>query len=492
MSKYQKILFSFLIFFAVTTPSFGQDVRALLEQAFLSKNKTGLEKILAENFSIAGNTNESAQSRLEQILTKYSVKSIQQLPTTSKAESKQLNFIFHKNDGKSDSSILHLNPEGKIKHIDLFDRLYGMTRLPKANLRASIPFENHAGAIILKVYINNHPNPLKLLFDTGADGMAINEGLAKTLRLNITRTNNASVVGGNQEIQVSDQNKVRIADLEMDDMSIAIFPSHDEKNTDGIIGNSLLKRFITEINYDENKINLYDFGAIEYPKNGKLVPISLPSSLIEIPATLELLEGKKAEGQFIFDTGASYSLICFRPFVLKNRLLVSGFKPDGQTNTLSFGINTPTFYGKAAAFHLNGLAPSENMPVSLMAGSSSNQNWSPPESGSIGNRFISRYNLWINIADSEIHFSPNKLHDLPFDFLIRSTVLGWNQKAELQVLTDPARPDIHEKIGLPIKEIMGIPTGQLIQKKESLQSLLDKAKNETITILFQDGSTIKI
>ena len=47
------------------------------------------------------------------------------------------------------------------------------------------------------------------------------------------------------------------------------------------------------------------------------------------------------------DTGANYYLIAFSRFVRQNRLLLSGFKPEGNGATVSLGHSTPVFYGHA-------------------------------------------------------------------------------------------------------------------------------------------------
>lgn len=85
--------------------------------------------------------------------------------------------------------------------------------LGKAKEVARIPFESHNGTIIVTVKLNDFPRPLKLLFDTGADGMAVDQGLADSIGLKITRTQKASVVGGSMDISVSTGNTVHMGNL---------------------------------------------------------------------------------------------------------------------------------------------------------------------------------------------------------------------------------------------------------------------------------------
>src|SRR5690606_5729794 len=133
---------------------------------------------------------------------------------------------------------------------------------------------------------------------------------------------------------------------------------------------------------------------------------------------------KSYPGHFVFDTGASYDLICFRPFVRQNRLLVSGFKPEAQAATVSMRVSSHTFSGKSYQFTIASLPAMKNLPVTLMGGSAANEQWKPGFDGSIGVRLLSRYNMTINLAEGEVYFSPNKLYALPSDFLIKNYQFG--------------------------------------------------------------------
>lgn len=312
---------------------------------------------------------------------------------------------FTQKDGKIDKSQALLDSDGKLMYITLFDWLYGLRRESESRLLAKIPFENYNGSIILTLKINTLQRPIRLLFDTGADGMAVSQHLADEIGLKVTRENNASVVGGNKQIQVSDGNTVYLDTLTLTGMGIAIFPEMGRDHAEGIIGNTLLRKYITHIDYDSNVMSLYSFGEHSYSGEGHTVAVTMPSGVMLLPGQLDIVEGKSYSGNFVFDTGASYDLICFRPFVRSNKLLVSGFKPEVQAATISMGISSPTFMGKSYQFAVSPLVPMKGLPVTLMGGSSNNESWNPGADGSIGIRLLSRYNMTINVAENEVFFS---------------------------------------------------------------------------------------
>ena len=461
-----------------------------MEKAFVNQDTSGLGVVLSGNFAIAGQSGEVAKFMLNQIIKNFPVKTIQILKEKKHQKGQNYQLEIKTKDGDVIVTEALANTEGKIIHVHHFDFLYGLEREDTSRLVAEIPFENHLGSIILEVYINDYKKPLRLLFDTGADGMAVSKELADDINLKVTRENNASVVGGNQTIQVSDNNSIRLDTLTMQNMGIAIFPTMTRDNTDGIIGNSLLRRFITHIDYDKNILSLYTFGPHNYKGEGEAVEVGMPKGVIELPGNLEIVEGKAYNGKFIFDTGASYDLICFRPFVRENRLLVSGFKPELQAATVSMGISSPTFLGPSFRFSIPPLKGMKGLPVTLMGGTSSNEGWNPGADGSIGVRLLSRYNMTINIAENEVFFTPNKLHSLPQDFVINEYQFGWTNDGRLVVLSTKGAEDSSKLIpGDAIKSINGMSNNQIIEEPSVLKEIKEAKE---IELTLSNGKEIKI
>lgn len=465
---------------------YAQDQLKVLQNAFDRKDTSVLTHTLSDRFAIAGFTDQSAKFCLQQILNRHPVTQIEAI----EKDSKRLIVLFKDDKGKIDSSKIQLDENGRIKQIELFDRLYGVKRAQNPKLIAKIPFENKNGSILLKLTINGHQKPLKLLFDTGADGMALNESKANELGLLSNKTNNASVVGGTQQIKVSEGNSVEIADLKLENMAIAIFPNRTDESSDGIFGNAILRRYITQIDYDKSEISLYEFGDFQYPEDGKLVPITFPSGVIHVKASLSIAGETAVPSDFIFDTGAGYSLIGFRPYVKKHKLLVSGFKSEVSSSTSSLGIVTPTFTGYAQTLRLGSLDAISNFPISLMGGSAANKNWNPGADGSIGVRVISRYNHIINLVDGEIYMSPNKLDEYPQDFLIQNYLFGWNNSGQLILLDQIGAPDSDKK-GKIVRAING-DLSEKIAKNEKLITKYKSTKDKTVQITFEDQSNLTI
>ncbi|RKO71314.1 clan AA aspartic protease [Sphingobacterium puteale] len=475
--------------YAQSSATFAQK----LFQAFQQKDTTFLTGELASNFSIAGHTDAGAKFRLDQIVKNYQISKIDIKADRKVKRGHVMQLAILDKVNKSINAEALFDTTDKLVHLSLFDQLYGMQRMDSAKLRAVIPFENHNGSIYLQVKINGYDKPLRLLFDTGADGMAVSQQLADRIGLKITREKNASVVGGHAKIQISENNTVGLDTLNIEKQSIAIFPEMG-RDGDGIIGNTIIRRYITHIDYDNNLLSLYEFGGFQYSGQGTLVPISMPSGVMVLPGQLDITKGKSYAGRFVFDTGASYDLICFRPFVRQNKLLVSGFKPEAQAATVSMGISSPTFLGKSHQFAISPLPPMAGLPITLMGGTADNEQWQPGVDGSIGIRLLSRYNMTINLAESEVFFAPNKLHALPQDFLIRNHQFGWDNTGLLKALGSVGTPPNESplKNGDLIQQIDGYYVDQLEKNPRLIGQIWLKAKENEITIMLKDNTQITL
>ncbi|MEE1944686.1 retropepsin-like aspartic protease [Pedobacter sp. KR3-3] len=448
---------------------------ALIKQLnlmFKHKNADTLQSSLSADFSIAAYTMPYAQKLLETIVAHYPCDSVQLQSEGKQDKLIRLNVIPY-NKGKADKAQVYMVDEQyKLCYAAPFDALYGMNRDQVSKLRAKIPFELDNGSIILSIRLNNQTKPLKMLFDTGADGMAITKAKADSLGIKANRSQNASVVGGNLQIVVSEGNTVMLDTFVFKNQSIALFPEV-KGNYDGIIGNAMAKRYITHVDFDKKELSLYDFGDYQYRDKGISVPVTLPNGLFIITGVLGVGNGPLAEGNFVFDTGAAYSLICFRPFVKQHKLLVNGFKSEYHGSTTSMGITTPTYSGRAASFAFRNMPKLLNYPVTLMAGGGQSENWNPGFDGSIGVRTISRYNFTINMQAKEIHFVPNSSINHPYDFVLGNYLFGFDNAGGLSVLaivkpTENATLQVKQRI----YAINGVSASILLNNAKQLEALL--------------------
>jgi len=398
-----------LLFLGVAVHAQEAELKARIEKvsaAFLTHTDSLMRPFLAKDFSVGAYMGRSALQNLKAVLSNYKLDAL----VYNGLQQKDSNWLVSAKGRNADSFVTHFyfNKNLELRHFDIADKLYGMNRNSESRKVATIPFESRNGSIILTVTLNKSQRPLKLLFDTGADGMMISKALADTLGLVASHQQQASVVGGNIDIGISRNNTVHFNDFEIDQQSIAIFGNR-EPGTDGTIGNTIAKRYITYVDYDKKELTLYTFGKWNaFTGGGSQVPVDVSSGNIQMDAVLSVQKEKPINAKFILDTGAGYELIVFRPLVLKHRLLVDGFKADSSGATVSMGISTPVFYGKASQLTLRPDFIVNNLPVTLMGSGASTASWRPGMDGSLGIKFISRYNFVINLMEKYVAFIPGK------------------------------------------------------------------------------------
>ena len=141
-----------------------------------------------------------------------------------------------------------------------------------SKLQAQIPFEFVNGSIILNIRINDNARPLKLLFDTGANGIAVDQQLADSLNLRSDFDKMTDVVGGSRRISISSNNTIHLADnLSLKSQNIAIFDNGSSRaEYDGIIGLNLAYYYIINVNFNKQIISFYNFGDYAFESEGEL------------------------------------------------------------------------------------------------------------------------------------------------------------------------------------------------------------------------------
>ncbi|MDU1891654.1 MAG: retropepsin-like aspartic protease [Dysgonomonas sp.] len=378
-------------------------------QGLKEKNTELVQNSFAPNFSLSTSSWPNAKSLLDIIMKNVNFESISYCSIEKQDENITLvktKFILQ--DKKEHESLIAFNSDNKILYVDYFDRLFGQSRYRESRLAGVLPFTQDEESIILKIKLNDSNRVLSFLLDTGADGMAIRKALADSLNLNISHTQNANIVGGQTQVTISSGNTVHLSDsLTLKNQNMAIFEKV-RSNCDGIIGLNLVKQYITNIDFDKQQISFYTFGNYKYQDEGKTISVSMPYNLILIPGNLNLTGKKTVTGNFLMDTGANYHLIGFSRFVRKNRLLLSGFKPESEGSTVSLGHATPVFNGKAHEFAIGDAIVLNDMPITLQASGSSESTRKDIPDGSIGIQLFSKYNFTIDLLRKEIHLAPRK------------------------------------------------------------------------------------
>ncbi|HEX2628256.1 MAG TPA: retropepsin-like aspartic protease [Chitinophagaceae bacterium] len=475
-------LFNYSLYAQLNTQT-PEMVADALSDAFATRKIDPVRSYLSQRFSVGAYNKPAAEGMLQGILEKYTVDSLVLTGIETIDNKKRLQLHVIRNN-KPAFTYAWLNDQNELLYVDLFDQLYGMNRYQPSVLKARIPFKLVNGSIVITATLNDTDRPLQLLFDTGADGMALRRSLADSLGLTVSREQNAAVVGGRMKIAISSGNTVHLDTLKLNNTNIALFEEIGH-GYDGILGCTIATSYITRVDFDKQVIELFGFGTYEHGKDGNMVEITFPSGIPIIPVSMKVGE-KEVAGDFVFDSGANYYLIAFGAFVKKHLLLTNGFVPYFTGATVSMGHTTTTFTGNFPYMKW-GNTGMQDFPGVLQAHNDREENW-VGSAGSFGIKSMRRYNFSIDLSKHIIHFTPNKYYDLPADFVLGKLVFSFNSLQQL-VIAQVGEPKLMERFheGDVVISIDGIKAEQLAKQPNKITELKSRSKKTYQLKLERNG-----
>lgn len=285
---------------------------------------------------------------------------------------------------------------------------------------AEIPFKHQNDLIFIKVNVNNETQANTFIFDTGATADLLDSTTAKNLSLKANYKQDVSGAGGtksydiilNQTLSLEKNIEIKNTHLVLTDLTK--LKDKLEKNFDGIIGYSLLKKYVTKIDYEKQKILLFNKIDEVDTSQFKSIKIELDNG-IPIPQfdiSIGLTNGETHSGKILFDSGAGLTLLINTPYNQKYKLnqkqesLISENENlHGKSITEDIRIESMNIGG----FELN------EMMISISHdknGVSSYENYL----GILGGEVISRFNIILDYSTSTLYLKPNNTFNNSFEF----------------------------------------------------------------------------
>lgn len=480
-------LFSILIFgCAVQAQNDIQKAIETFEKAFQNKDYNGMKNLLAPQFTVGVGDASSNEYYLNGIFNAFPVLDSIQVgkKVAIKNETYVLVDFFFKGKDKKPSQIV-FNSENKMLYVTFFDGLYKVDRNAAVKEVASIPFQIIENGIAIKIKLNKADREFLMLFDTGADGMALNPDSAYKAGVVVTKNKSASVVGGSQQVQYSADNTIYLGDQVLKNQGLVIFPKHGVY--DGLFGANLLRNYITSVNFDTMTIDLYNFGDFHYWGKAKPFVFDYKSGLPVVKMNLTFDDKKTVEGSFTFDTGAGYDLIAYGPFNHKNNLEAS-LKTEYTSVNYSLGKQTKIVGGAIPNVAING-NNFPNVTVALQEYDEANKNWAFAD-GSLGIDLIKRFNFTIDLLHKTVYLEPNKNFKKAPSFYLSGLDLDFDENQNLLVkrVLDQQNEDLKKvKIGAKVTQINDFEAKDLV-KPENLKKLKETKESKDFIIEQGDQS----
>lgn len=288
---------------------------------------------------------------------------------------------------------------------------------PPARLLTTFKFEQLAGGIIiLRATLNNLPDTLNFVLDTGSGGISLDTLTALYYRLPLEPSERTvRGIGGIKPVQYYKNGTLHFPGLDVDKLDFhindyEILTSVYGMRIDGIIGYSFLRRYIVAIDYDKQLLSVYTPGTFSYPKKGSF----LSPSFASIPVTQHQVQDEKSYLlNLYFDTGAGLCVLMTERLMKDSAFLSKNKKSvNTQVEGLIGKINMRLTTMKKMRI---GKFKFSKVPIHVYDDSLNVLGY-PTVAGLLGSDLLRRFNLVINYPERLIHLTPNTHIRDAFDY----------------------------------------------------------------------------
>ncbi|MFH1195008.1 MAG: aspartyl protease family protein [bacterium] len=352
----------------------------------------------------------------------------------------------------------------------------------------SIPFELGGNLVVIPVEINNVMT--KFILDTGMPmmgGLFTNYSKASTLNLNYSGEAQIGGAGGGfSSAKISSGVKFKLGDLEFYNQTLVVM--QESKNlsffeTDGVIGNEILERFIVDINYDNLTITLTEPANFTPPAGAEEIQLPFESIYPFIKCTATMENGATVPLDMVLDLGASHNL----SLVLgsQENIVLPGKNLKVSTGR---GVTTELFgyTGRIKEFKIGSFS-FDNPLVNF----NEEKLMSFEKDGNLGSGILRRFNLTFDYANNRMFIKPNKSYNNPFEFNMAG--LQYSKSRDGILIIDKVIPNSPgSEAGLEpgdlLVKINGTVAGDI--NKNDLKKIFE-GENKVVELSIKHGETTK-
>lgn len=272
------------------------------------------------------------------------------------------------------------------------------------------------GVVLLQGKLDPFPDTLTFILDTGSGGISLDSMTVEYFGLKKTPSDRTiRGIAGMRTVSFVNDRTLRFPGLSIDSLDFhvndySILTSVYGEQIDGIIGYSVLNRYIIKINYDSTFIEFWTKGPLKYPRGGYLLkPIisTLPVSMARVR------DDANINARFLYDMGAGLCLMLSTEFIRDSALLHKRRKFHAK-QAEGLGGKVDMHMTVVKEFKL-GPYKFRNVP-SYVFDDTYNVTSYPYLGGLIGNDLLRRFNVILNYEKRDIHLLPNSHFSDPFDY----------------------------------------------------------------------------
>lgn len=357
--------------------------------------------------------------------------------------------------------------------------------MPEAKLLTRFPFTQLSGGIvIIKAKLDNFPDSLNFVFDTGSGGISLDSttlnylGIPKTMSDRTIRG-----IAGIKTVEFAYNHTLKLPGLEVEKLDFHIndydlLTSVYGMKIDGIIGFSFLRRYIVYIDYDKQMMEVYTPGRFKYPKGGYMLHPDFSTLPLQLAS---VKDEKQVSSRFIFDTGAGLTFLLSKEFV-EDSVIFKRKRKFYPTQAEGLGGKKMMDITVASEVKI-GPYKFRNVPVHVFDDEFNVTSY-PMLGGLIGNDIMRRFNVVLNYPERAIYIKPNNHFSENFDYAY--TGLGiYLIDGEIRVI-DIIKGSPGDKAGFEPGDIIFSVENNYTKNIQAYKTLFQNSIGKVRVIIFRD------
>ncbi|MFN2457723.1 MAG: aspartyl protease family protein [Chitinophagaceae bacterium] len=359
-----------------------------------------------------------------------------------------------------------------------------------SQLITRFPFVQFTGGVVLlQARFGVYPDTLNFILDTGSGGISLDSSTAEYFKIK-TEPSDKTIRGiaGIRKVNFIYNETLHFPNLTIDSLNFHINDYHILTSVygepvDGIIGYSVLNRYIIKLNYDSSYIEFWTKGAMRYPREGFLLKPLITTLPIH---GVKVRDARSINSRFLHDIGAGLNLMLSSDFIKDSSLLDKKRKMyTKEAEGLGGKIDMQMTVIKEVRL---GPYRFRNVPIYIFDDTYNITSY-PYLGGLIGNDLLRRFNVILNYDKRDIYLVPNKYFTDPFDYSYSGIEL---YLIEGRILVgDVAKGSPAEAAGIKEGDVVVAVNKQFNQNLQQLKTALQAAGQKIKIIVNRHGELLE-
>lgn len=366
---------------------------------------------------------------------------------------------------------------------------------PPSRYITTVPFiQLTGGIIIMQATYEESKDTLNFVLDTGSSGISLDSTTVNYLGLISTPTDRTiRGIAGIRKVNFLYNKQLHFPGLTISNLDFhvndySILTAVYGERIDGIIGYSILSRYVLKVDYDSMRISFWTRGTMRYPRGGYLLK---PAINQLVSQSLRVKDNKTIYSRFLYDMGAGLCMLLNRDFVKDSSFIKKKRKRfvkegEGLGGKIDMELTVMTEV-KIGPYRFR------NVPTYIFDDENNVTSY-PYQGGLIGNDILRRFNVIINYSQGDIHLIPNSHYDEKFDYSYSGVEL-YLVDGNI-IIGDVAKGSPGENAGLLEGDILVAIDKNFSQNLNQYKTTLQKANDKISMVIRRDGElkeiTIKV